>query len=197
MIARFSPDRWKPPITAYSGRSGRHSRACVSTFTTPACEHAVNTTTALVLHRTARKRSSMISGSGSQSPSRGAPHLAGQSGLVCRHARDLAAQVEHAVEQELRLAACSTTRRPPSAARPASAAVLRAARRRPAAVGRAPRTCRGAVAVGTLPRPPCARDQFERLEQAAAVVPVAVRQHHRLDGAEVDAEDASPLCVHA
>ena len=66
MIFSVAPDRWKPPITPCSGRPGKHSRACVRTFTTPACEHAVSTTTPLSFTLTATKRSSVMSGSGSQ-----------------------------------------------------------------------------------------------------------------------------------
>jgi hypothetical protein len=57
------------PITAWICVSGAHSRACFNTFTTPACEHAVNTISLFPSTFTIKNRSSISNGSGIQFPS--------------------------------------------------------------------------------------------------------------------------------
>ena len=90
-------------MTAWSGSPGKTRAACFKTLTTPACEHAENTTSPLSLTFTARKRSSMIKGSGSHLPVVGTGHVTGEPGLVGRDAGDLATHVEAPALDELLL----------------------------------------------------------------------------------------------
>ena len=152
----------------------------------PAWEHDEKTNS-LVLHARDTNRSSMMSGSGVPCRAvRGPLDVARHPDLVRRVAGNFAADPEHAIRDQLRLARDDDVRagfREALGIRHALLDEHRAVRPLRAALAEHS----GVQVAGDVRRPPWQSPRAR--QQSAAVVPVAVRQHDGVDGAEVHAED--------
>src|SRR4029453_8721197 len=187
MIASVGPARWKPPKTPKRGMPGNRSAACVRTLIRPACEQAVKTNRPLFAKWTATNRSSTRSSSGVHSPA--APSLCWPgmpfSKDVTREISPLMKTVFDRTDCSLRAMMKSA----PFAARTCSLGMSSMGMRRPSLAFTAREANMSGVHVGWhAPATVRQGHHLQRGRHRPRVVPVAVREHHRIDAAHIDAE---------